>query len=88
MPAYRFTYPQAREYPELRDASGCLVGLAEPGDRRIFDNAPDHMWTEVTSGDGGGEAPCIEEGGNPGGQEGTAGEPQEHAPDPETPSGE
>lgn len=81
MPAYLFSYPQAMTYTELRDASGRLVGLASPGDRRIFDEAPDHMWTEVTADEGGG----IEAAADPADVPGDTGTEEDAEPEDETP---
>lgn len=51
MPRFAFSYTQAMNYAELRDAAGRLVGLAVPGETvREFDRAPDHMWTEAGAG--------------------------------------
>jgi hypothetical protein len=68
MPAYEYSGPGSRVYPESRDASGRNLGTVDPGDRRFFDDGPpDHLWAEVT-----GDPPADDEDANPEDEAGTA----------------
>lgn len=82
MPSFIFCGPYPTAYTGGRDANGRNLGLVEPGDIRLFDDSPpDRYWTP--------ELPPREdgdEGGDPGGSERAAGEPDGTAQDenPET----
>lgn len=46
MPSYELTGPE-RVYPYVRDVNGQPLGAVQPGDVRMFDEAPDSWWVPV-----------------------------------------
>jgi len=46
LPSYELTGPE-RVYSETRDVNGRPLGTVQPGDIRMFDEAPDSWWVPV-----------------------------------------
>jgi len=59
LPSFELTGPE-RVYSETRDVNGRPLGTVQPGDIRMFDEAPDSWWVPVIP-PGAGEAASSDE---------------------------
>lgn len=47
MPSFEFQGFTETVYPDTRDVNGRNLGIVQPGDIRMFDDAPDWLWVPV-----------------------------------------
>jgi len=59
MPSFELTGPE-RVYPYARDVNGKPLGAVQPGDIRMFDEAPDSWWVPVVPPGGEAEETAAE----------------------------